>query len=181
MASFRSLARPAVLLSLLSSLSLVSCLPSAPPTAHIINRAVVQSTNYDYVIVGGGLTGLVVANRLTEDPTKNVLVVEYGYLDNTSPPLIPGYANGLNYGDMYDITSAPIPFLNNATFPVWIGKVVGGGSWVNGMEFDRGTQADYNAWEALGNPGWGWDGMFPYFKKVSITALGYTYRADQVY
>lgn len=136
-------------------------------SSNVVSRAAVANTTYDYVIVGGGLTGLVVANRLTEDPSKNVLVIEYGYLDNTLPPSIPGYANDLNVGDMFDINSAPIPFLNNASFPVYIGAVVGGGSWVNGMEYDRGAQADYDAWEALGNPDWGWNGLFPYFKKVT--------------
>ncbi|GAB7352670.1 hypothetical protein MBLNU459_g3033t1 [Dothideomycetes sp. NU459] len=126
-----------------------------------------NSTSYDYVIVGGGLTGLVVANRLTEDPSKNVLVVEYGHIDNSSTTLTPYDADGLNTADMYNIISAPQPGLDNQSFPVWIGAAVGGGSLVNGMEFDRGAAADYDAWGSLGNAGWDWEGLFPYFKKSS--------------
>lgn len=68
---------------------------------------------------------------------------------------------------MFNIQSAPQTELNDASFPVYVGAVVGGGSIVNGMEFDRGTKADYNAWESLGNPGWGWEGLLPYFYKSS--------------
>ena len=55
--------------------------------------------------------------------------------------------------------------INNATLAYPLGAVVGGTSAVNGMVFDRGSKSDYDAWEELGNPGWGWDGLFPYFKK----------------
>ncbi|KAI4742134.1 glucose-methanol-choline oxidoreductase [Aureobasidium sp. EXF-12298] len=62
-------------------------------------------------------------------------------------------------------TSIPQPGLNNRTAPLYTGDVVGGGTVVNGMFFARGAAADYDAWEQLGNPGWGWDGLLPYFKK----------------
>lgn len=65
----------------------------------------------------------------------------------------------------YSIDSAPDTELEGLEVPVLIGKVVGGGSVVNGMAFDRASAADYNAWEQLGNPGWGWNGLLPYFKK----------------
>jgi choline dehydrogenase-like flavoprotein len=65
----------------------------------------------------------------------------------------------------YDIDSAPDAGLGGLNIPVLIGKVVGGGSVVNGMACDRASAADYNAWEQLGNPGWGWNGLLPYFKK----------------
>jgi choline dehydrogenase-like flavoprotein len=66
---------------------------------------------------------------------------------------------------MYDIWSAPIPNLGNKSYIVSVGNVVGGGSYVNGMQFDRGSNADYDAWAELGNEGWGWSGLEPYFKK----------------
>jgi len=66
---------------------------------------------------------------------------------------------------MYDIHSAPVPGLGNKTFLVPVGNVVGGGSYVNGMQFDRGADADYNAWAELGNNGWDWKGLQPYFQK----------------
>lgn len=85
---------------------------------------------------------------------------------------------------MYDITSAPNANIGGQTKPVWVGKVVGGGSVVNGMAFDRASAADYNAWEQLGNIGWGWNSLLPYFKKsttftpptdADVEAWGITY------
>jgi choline dehydrogenase-like flavoprotein len=67
---------------------------------------------------------------------------------------------------MFNITSAPQPGINNRTAGVYAAHVVGGGSAVNAMFFDRGSRGDYNLWEDLGNPGWGWNGLLPYFKKV---------------
>jgi len=61
--------------------------------------------------------------------------------------------------------SAPVPGLNNNTFRVTVPAVVGGGSVVNGMGYVRGSKSDYDSWKALGNPGWGWDDLLPYFKK----------------
>ncbi|KAF2474899.1 alcohol oxidase [Lindgomyces ingoldianus] len=126
--------------------------------------AAIEQT-YDYVIVGGGLTGLVVANRLSEDKTKSVIVVENGYIDDSPATSIPYMAGFVNTEAMYPITSAAEPHLNNLTFPVRVGNVVGGGSVVNGMMFDRGSNADYDAWKDLGNEDWGWEGLEPYFKK----------------
>ncbi|KAF2802690.1 choline dehydrogenase [Mytilinidion resinicola] len=132
----------------------------------IVGRDTVDGSTYDYVIVGGGLSGLVVANRLSENPKNTVLVIEYGYIDNGPKTLIPYFANTINAADLWPgLTSAPDPGLNNLTFSVSVGAVVGGGSVVNGMEYDRGASADYDSWELLGNPGWGWSDLLPYFKK----------------
>ena len=69
---------------------------------------------------------------------------------------------------MFNTSSQPIKDLNGFVLDKFIvGMAVGGSSAVNGMVFDRASRADYDAWEALGNPGWGWEGLFPYFKKVS--------------
>ena len=72
----------------------------------------------------------------------------------------------------YKVSSVPqTEIVNQAIYNYAIGAVVGGSSAVNGMVFDRGSKVDYNAWEELGNQGWGWDGLFPYFKKsVDFTA-----------
>jgi len=63
-------------------------------------------------------------------------------------------------------TSVPQLGLDNRTSPLYTGVVIGGGTVVNGMFFNRGSAGDYDAWENLGNPGWGWEGLLPYFKKV---------------
>ncbi|KAF1933166.1 GMC oxidoreductase [Didymella exigua CBS 183.55] len=125
------------------------------------------SDTYDYVIVGGGVTGLVVANRLTEDTKKSVLVIEAGgAYDNPNVRLPYGATYALNTSLLWtDYVSQPEPALNNKTWNTRVAQVLGGGSVVNGMMYDRGSAADYDAWEALGNKGWGWSGLYPFFKK----------------
>ncbi|KAF1969433.1 alcohol oxidase [Bimuria novae-zelandiae CBS 107.79] len=139
--------------------------PAPTPQVRARNGPSQRVRTYDYVIVGGGTTGLVAANRLSEDPHKTVLVIENGILNNGTLSSIPGNSGGLNFEAMYDIYSAPVPNLGNQTFLVTVGNVVGGGSYVNGMQFDRGANADYDAWEELGNKGWGWKGLQKYFLK----------------
>jgi choline dehydrogenase len=75
---------------------------------------------------------------------------------------------GDDIGSMYDwnVTTTPQTQLDGATRPLPLGKAVGGGSIINGMVWNRGNQDDYNAWQALGNDGWAWDDLLPYFKKV---------------
>ncbi|KAK2763406.1 gmc oxidoreductase [Colletotrichum kahawae] len=123
---------------------------------------------YDYVVVGGGLSGLVVANRLSENSDVTVLVIEAGELDRREGRvIIPGYIGrtpSSGYGE--DVRTAPQTFLDGQTRDINQGKVVGGGSVVNGMCWTRGAAADFDAWEELGNDGWGWGGLLPYFKKV---------------
>jgi choline dehydrogenase-like flavoprotein len=145
------------------------------------------NTTYDYIIIGGGTSGLTVANRLTENgkrmppffhysyiqltnniPQDTVLVLEYGPLNNDSGILIPSDTLLSSPSRYYNITSLPIAGLNNATRPVLAGALVGGGSAVNGMFFDRGSAADYDAWQELGNPGWNFSTLLPYFRK-SVT------------
>ncbi|KAH8724730.1 choline dehydrogenase [Phaeosphaeriaceae sp. PMI808] len=145
---------------------------------------------YDYVIVGGGTSGLTVANRLTEKGEYSVLVIEYGPLNNDSSILVP--SDTLNYHPerFYNITSIPIPGLNNISNRILAGAIVGGGSAVNGMFFDRGSASDYDAWETLGNPGWSFKDILPYFKKsVTFTAptpdvankYNYTWNTEAAY
>lgn len=96
------------------------------------------------------------------------MVIESGESVDSPGNMIPYKANDLTSanGLMWDgLTSLPEPGLGNSTYSVLVAKVLGGGSVVNGMVYDRGSAADYGAWEALGNKGWGWAGMEPYFKK----------------
>ncbi|PGH00984.1 hypothetical protein AJ79_08048 [Helicocarpus griseus UAMH5409] len=120
---------------------------------------------YDYIIVGGGLTGLVAANRLSENPFVSVLVLEYGVIDRSNTTQIPMLGTSLDMGLLYSIKSAPEPGLGGNSYSVMAGAVAGGGSTVNGMTYDRASAADYDSWEQLGNFGWGWRGLLPYFKK----------------
>lgn len=102
---------------------------------------------------------------------ETVLVVEYGAIDNSSTTLWPYYASGtsVNAEDVFlDLLSVPQSGFANQSFSLIVGSVVGGGSIVNGMAFDRGTQPDYDSWGTLGNDGWSWDTLFPYFKKVGL-------------
>ncbi|ESZ91553.1 hypothetical protein SBOR_8054 [Sclerotinia borealis F-4128] len=124
--------------------------------------------SYDYIIVGGGTSGLVVANRLSEDPTKTILVIEHGLIDNSSLTLVPrlGLEYFPNNVKNWDYTSAPVETLLNATFGVYIADVVGGSSLHNGMFADRGSKADYDSWGAfVDDDTWSWDGLYPYFVK----------------
>ncbi|OAL46690.1 alcohol oxidase [Pyrenochaeta sp. DS3sAY3a] len=126
-----------------------------------------EADTYDYVIVGGGVTGLVVANRLSEDKKKSVLVIEAGRADDNPNIRLPFAASfALNLTLFWpDYVSEPEVALGNKTWGVRVAQVVGGGSIVNGMVYDRGSAADYDAWEELGNDGWGWEGLYPFFKK----------------
>ncbi|KAK4951387.1 hypothetical protein LTR10_010361 [Elasticomyces elasticus] len=156
--------RAALLALALASLSYSAPFVPLAPRAVALDNVSQLRPEYDYVVIGGGTSGLVVANRLTEDPTINVLVIEYGPLGaqdgGTAVP-------GLPVPDKYkrDYVSVPQPGLNNRTSPVYTAAVVGGGTVVNGMFFNRGSAADYDAWEKLGNRGWGWNDLLPYFIK----------------
>ncbi|KAJ4366898.1 hypothetical protein N0V83_007427 [Neocucurbitaria cava] len=136
--------------------------------ANALSERQLLNQTYDYIIVGGGTSGLTVANRLTANGKRSVLVVEYGELNNDPSILIPTDTLNFHPDRFYNITSLPMPGLNNITSRVSAGALVGGGSAVNGMFFDRGSKSDYDAWETLGNPGWSFKDLLPYFKK-SVT------------
>lgn len=80
---------------------------------------------------------------------------------------------GRDIGSIYDwnVTTTLQTQLDGATRPIPIGRAVGGGSIINGMVWNRGNQDDYNSWQSLGNPGWAWDDLLPYFKKVFLVDL----------
>ena len=104
--------------------------------------------------------------------TVSVLVIEYGPLDNREPPvLVPGLLNLTSSPYLFNLTSVPQRGLSNGVFKVPAAAVVGGGTVVNGMFFDRGSAADYDAWTELGGLGWGWKDLLPYFKKAGPTQV----------
>jgi len=124
--------------------------------------------SFDYIIVGGGTAACVLANRLTEDASVRVLMLEAGP-EPTSPWIKMPLAMGklfthptLNWG----LYTAPESKLNNRTIFWPRGKVLGGCSSINGSAYIRGQKEDYDGWRALGNVGWGWSDVLPYFQKL---------------
>ncbi|EWG54074.1 hypothetical protein FVEG_12372 [Fusarium verticillioides 7600] len=117
---------------------------------------------YDYIVVGGGTAGVAVAARLSEGlPYANILLIEAGPAVNNEPKInIPGM-KGSTLGTKYDwnFTTVPQASANNRVWPINRGKVLGGSSALNLMTYDRAAVAEYDAWEALGNPGWNWKTM----------------------
>ncbi len=122
---------------------------------------------YDYVIVGAGTSGCVLANRLTEHHETRVLLLEAGKTDNYRWVHIPiGYLYCIgNPRTDWMMKTAPEEGLNGRSLVYPRGKLLGGCTSVNGMIYMRGQAADYDHWRQMGNSGWGWDDVLPYFLK----------------
>jgi choline dehydrogenase-like flavoprotein len=120
---------------------------------------------FDYVIVGAGTAGCVLAARLSEDPDTRVCLVEAGPPDRhpfIQVPALVGAAIALPATN-WRFTTAPQPRLANRRIPVPRGRVLGGSGSINGMVYFRGQPRDYDDWAAAGNPGWSWREVLPYF------------------
>ena len=123
--------------------------------------------NYDYVIVGAGTAGCVLANRLSADPQASVLLVEAGGKDDYFWIKIPvGYLYTIgNPRTDWCFETVPQPGLNGRSIGYARGKVLGGCSSINAMIYMRGQASDYDHWAQLGNRGWGWGDVLPVFKR----------------
>jgi choline dehydrogenase len=123
-------------------------------------------TQYDYIVIGAGSAGCVVANRLTENPDTTVLLLEAGNPDTKPEIQTPLECTHLLGTEVdWGYFSEPEPYLNNRQIFCPRGKVLGGSSSINFLLYTRGNHHDYDRWQSLGNPGWSYQDVLPYFKK----------------
>ena len=130
--------------------------------------------DFDYIVVGAGTAGCIVANRLSADPSKRVLILEAGGKDNWIWFHIPvGYLFAIgNPRSDWMFKTEPEAGLNGRALSYPRGKVIGGSSAINAMISMRGQSADYDHWRQLGLKGWGWDDVLPAFKQLEDHFLG---------
>ncbi|GAA6617143.1 GMC family oxidoreductase [Scytonema sp. NUACC26] len=122
--------------------------------------------HYDYIVIGAGSAGCVVANRLTEDCETTVLLLEAGNPDTKPEIHIPLECTHLPGTEVdWGYFSEPEPYLNERRIFCPRGKVLGGSSSINFLVYIRGNPHDYDHWQELGNPGWSYQDVLPYFKK----------------
>lgn len=126
-----------------------------------------DNLTFDYVIIGAGTAGCVLANRLSNDPSKRVLLLEAGKRDNYFWIDIPvGYLYTIgNPRTDWCFATEPEPGLNGRSIGYARGKVLGGCSSINAMIYMRGQKSDYDSWAAEGNTGWSWHDVLPVFRR----------------
>lgn len=120
----------------------------------------------DYVIIGGGTAGLVVANRLSASPNTRVVLIEPGEDDRNNPNVTDPLRRDENANTAIDWSykSTPQAQMNDRSVEFIAGKIVGGTSMINGMMYIRAATAEINGWERLGAKGWNWNSLWPFYK-----------------
>ncbi|HTC73109.1 MAG TPA: GMC family oxidoreductase N-terminal domain-containing protein [Solirubrobacteraceae bacterium] len=128
---------------------------------------------HDYIIVGAGSAGCVLANRLSEDPSVRVLLLEAGGGDRSLKIKIPAaFPEQFHTKLDWDLATEPEPHVDGRRLYIPRGKALGGSSSMNAMLYVRGRPLDYDGWEAQGAPGWGYADVLPYFKKSEDNVRG---------
>lgn len=121
---------------------------------------------YDYIIIGAGSSGCVLANRLSEDPKNSVLLLEAGVPDKKLEIAIPGGYTKLHRSEVdWAFWTEPQEYVDGRKIFIPRGKTLGGSSSTNAMAYVRGNRLDFDEWEALGNKGWSYEDVLPYFNK----------------
>ncbi|KXN84480.1 Choline dehydrogenase, mitochondrial [Leucoagaricus sp. SymC.cos] len=153
---------------MLKNLALILVLSSLGLCATYSSINDVPKHHWDFIIVGGGTAGSVLAGRLTEDPRFNVLVIEAGpNNEKVLDSLVPGLQGRLPHSPYdWNFTTVPVKGLNGRSVDYPRGHLLGGSSAINGMVYTRGAASDYDRWaKVTGDPGWGWNRLQPYLKK----------------
>mgnify|MGYP001410004994 FL=1 len=129
--------------------------------------------DWDFIVIGAGSAGCALANRLSADPKNRVLLLEAGPRDRNIWIHIPvGYYKTMYSPLSWGYDTEPEPALDNRRIHWPRGKVLGGSSAINGLVYMRGQPQDYDHWRQMGNIGWGWDDVLPYFKRAEDQERG---------
>ena len=128
---------------------------------------------YDYIVVGAGSAGAVVANRLSADARNKVLLLEAGPASHPWSSIPIGFAKLINNpAANWLYTAEPEANTNGRQLPVPRGKMLGGSSSINGLAFVRGQAQDFDTWAQMGNRGWSYEDVLPFFKRMESYEVG---------